>query len=76
MLRTGLLKEAFAQQSDKGYDAEKCRAGLRKRGIRSRTARKGKKSSERLGLQRWLAHYRRLAVRYEQRPTFARFFSA
>jgi hypothetical protein len=35
MLRTGLLKEAFARQSDKGYDAEKCRAALRKRGIRA-----------------------------------------
>ena len=58
-----------------GYDAEKCRAALRKRGIRSRIARKGKESSERLGRQRWviertlawLARYRRLAVRYEQR---------
>ena len=75
MLRTGLLKEAFARQSDKGYDAEKCRAALRKRGIRSRTARKGKESSERLGCHRWvvehtlacLARYCRLAVRYEQR---------
>ena len=72
---TGLLKEAFARQSDKGYDAEKCRAAQRKRGIRSRIARKGKGSSERLGRQRWvvertlawLAPYRRLAVRYEQR---------
>jgi IS5 family transposase len=53
MLRTGLLKEAFARQSDKGYDAEKCRAALRKRDIRSRIARKGKESSERLGRQRW-----------------------
>jgi transposase len=75
MLRTGLLKEAFTRQSDKGYDAEKCRAGLRKRGIRSRIARKGQESSERLGRQRWvvertlawLARYRRLAVRYGQR---------
>ena len=75
MLRTGLLKEAFARQSDKGYDAEKCRGALRKGDIRVRIARKGRKSSERLGRQRWvvertlawLAHYRRLAVRYEQR---------
>jgi transposase len=75
MLRTGLIKEAFARQSDRGYDAEKCRAALRKRGIRSRIAREGKESSERLGRQRWvvertwawLTRYRRLVVRYEQR---------
>ena len=45
-------KEAFARQSDKGYDAEKCRVVLRKRVIRSRIARKGKESSERLGRHR------------------------
>lgn len=61
--------------ADKGYDAEKCRKALRKRGIKSRIARKGKESSKRLGRHRWvvertlawLARYRRLAVRYERR---------
>ncbi len=49
---------------------------LRKRGIKkSRIARKGKESSQRLGRHRWvvertlawLAKYRRLAVCYERR---------
>ena len=61
--------------ADKGYDAKKCRKALRKRGIKSRIARKGKESSERLGRHRWvvertlawLAKYRRLTVRYERR---------
>ncbi|MCA1730264.1 MAG: IS5 family transposase, partial [Actinobacteria bacterium] len=59
----------------KAYDAKKCRQALRKRGIKSRIARKGKESSERLGRHRWvvertlawMASYRRLAVRYERR---------
>jgi transposase len=61
--------------ADKGYDAKKCRKALRKRGIKSRIARKGVESSERLGRYRWvvertlawLSRYRRLAVRYERR---------
>ncbi len=61
--------------ADKAYDAEKCRKALRKRGIKSRIARKGVDSSERLGRHRWvvertlawLAKYRRLVVRYERR---------
>jgi transposase len=61
--------------ADKAYDAKKCRQALRKRGIKSRIARKGKESSERLGRHRWvvertlawMASYRRLAVRYERR---------
>ena len=40
--------------ADKGYDAKKCRKALRKRGIKSRIARKGKESSERLGRHRWV----------------------
>ena len=59
----------------KGYDAKKCRATLRRRGIKSRIARRGIESSERLGRHRWvvertlawLDRYRRLAVRYERR---------
>jgi transposase len=61
--------------ADKGYDAKKCRKSLRKRGIKSRIARRGVESSERLGRYRWvvertlawLGRYRRLTVRYEQR---------
>jgi transposase len=61
--------------ADKGYDARACREVLKRRGIKSRIARKGKESSERLGRHRWvvesalawMARYRRLAVRYERR---------
>jgi transposase len=61
--------------ADKGYDAKKCRQALRRRGIKSRIARKGKDSSEKLGRHRWvvertlswLNRYRRLKVRYERR---------
>ncbi len=61
--------------ADKAYDAEKCREALRKRGIKSRMARKGKESSERLGRHRWVVErtlswlncHRRLKVRYERR---------
>jgi transposase len=61
--------------ADKAYDAKKCRKALRKRGIKSRIARKGKETSERLGRHRWvvertltwLSRYRRLLVRYERR---------
>lgn len=48
---------------------------MRKRGIKARIARRGIDSSERLGRHRWvvertlawLARYRRLSLRYEQR---------
>jgi len=48
---------------------------LRRRGIKSRIARRGKDTGERMGRHRWvvewtlawLAKYRRLAVRYERR---------
>jgi transposase len=61
--------------ADKGYDPRKCREVLKRRGIKSRIARKGKESSERLGRHRWvvertlawIARYRRLVVRYERR---------
>jgi transposase len=64
-----------AARTPKGYDAKKCRATLRRRGIKSRIARRGIESSERLGRHRWvvertlawLDRYRRLAVRYERR---------
>jgi len=61
--------------ADKSYDAKKCRQALRRRGIKSRIARKGKDSSEKLGRHRWvvertlswLNRYQRLKVRYERR---------
>jgi transposase len=61
--------------ADKAYDYPRCRENLRRRGIKSRIARRGKDASERLGRHRWvvertlawLARYRRLLVRYERR---------
>lgn len=61
--------------ADKGYNFARCRKALRKRGIKSRIARRGVDSSERLGRHRWvvertlswLNRYRRLKVRYERR---------
>jgi transposase len=60
--------------ADKGYDARRCRAYLRRRGITGRIARRGIESSERLGRQRWrverslswLSNYRRLAIRWDR----------
>jgi transposase len=60
--------------ADKAYDDNKCKGALRRRGIKSRIARKGIESSKRLGRHRWvvertlawLAKYRRLAIRYER----------
>jgi transposase len=61
--------------ADKAYDDKKCKAALRKRGIKSRIARKGIESTEKLGQHRWVvertlawhAKYRRLTIRYERR---------
>ena len=61
--------------ADKGYDFPRCRKALRRRGIKSRIARRGVESSERLGRHRWvvertlswLNRFRRLKVRYERR---------
>jgi len=61
--------------ADKAYDFAKCRRALSKRGIKSRIARRGIESKERLGQHRWvvertlswLSRYRRLRVRYERR---------
>lgn len=57
---------------DKGYDYRKCRLALRRRCIQARIARRGIKSSQRLGRQRWVvertfAWLSRLRVRYERR---------
>ncbi|MEW1773467.1 IS5 family transposase [Streptomyces sp. NPDC086777] len=61
--------------ADKGYDYDRLRRWLRKRGIRPRIARKGVESSRRLGRHRWvvertvawLAGCRRLHRRYERK---------
>jgi transposase len=60
--------------ADKGYDGQANRAYLRRRGIRSRIARRGVESSSGLGRQRWriertlswLSWYRRLGVRWDR----------
>ena len=62
-------------RAGKTYDARHCCAYLRKHGIKSRIARKGIDSSERLGRHRWvvertlawLNRFRRLTIRYERR---------
>jgi transposase len=64
-----------ASRLPKAYDDKKCKEALRKRSIRSRIARKGVESSEKLGRHRWvvertlawLSKYRRLTIRYERR---------
>ena len=61
--------------ADKAYDFPRCRTYLRQRGIKSRIARRGVDSSERLGRPRWvvertlawISRFRRLVVRYERR---------
>lgn len=61
--------------ADKAYDHRRCRAVLRRRGIKARIARRGVESSQRLGKHRWvvertlawLNRFRRLTIRYERR---------
>jgi transposase len=61
--------------ADKAYDDKKCKGALRRRRIKTRIARKGIESSEKLGRHRWivertlawLSKYRRLTIRYERR---------
>jgi IS5 family transposase len=60
--------------ADKGYDSAANRAWLRRRGIRSRIARRGIEPSTRLGRYRWwvaralswLSCWRRLQVRWDR----------
>jgi transposase len=68
--------------ADKGYDYPVCRAGLRRRGIIARIARRGIESAKRLGRHRyviertleWVSRFRRLARRYERKAAhFAAF---
>ena len=61
--------------ADKAYDAQWARDELKARGIKSRIARKGVESSEKLGKHRWvvertlswMSQMRRLVIRYERR---------
>ena len=79
---TGFRRQGFSEtqkagklHADKAYDFAYCRRTLRQRGIQSRIARRSFESSARLGRHRlvvertlaWLARFRRLAIRYEQR---------
>jgi IS5 family transposase len=60
--------------TDKAYDHRRCRRSLRRRGIRSRIARRMVDSSARLGRHRWtiertgawLGGFRRLRIRSER----------
>jgi transposase len=60
--------------ADKAYDHRRCRAYLRRRGIKPRIARRAIESSTRLGRHRWtiertgawLGGFRRLRIRYER----------
>ena len=57
------------------YDSRRCRAYLRRRGFKSRIARKGIESKQRLGRHRWvverthawLATFGKLRIRFERR---------
>ena len=61
--------------ADKAYDVPRCRRALARRRIKSRIARRGIESSQRLGRHRWvvertlawLGQFRRLTIRYERR---------
>ena len=60
--------------ADKGYDNQRCRRYLRRRGITARIARGGIESKERLGRYRWVVErtvswilrYKRLGLRYDR----------
>jgi IS5 family transposase len=63
-----------ALHADKGYDFDRCRRHLRRRGITARIARRGVDSGERLGRHRWvverthawLAGFGKLRIRFER----------
>jgi IS5 family transposase len=68
--------------ADKGYDFDRCRNGLRARGITPRIARRGIDSSKHLGKHRWVVErtfawinqFRRLVIRYERHADLYRAF--
>jgi transposase len=61
--------------ADRGYDHDKYRRELRRRGIRHRIARRGSEHGSGLGRRRWVVErsfawlhaFKRLAIRYERR---------
>ena len=53
-LRVGPRKRPDKLHADKGYDYERCRRDLNRRGIEARIAGRGVQSSERLGVPRWV----------------------
>ena len=71
----GSARRSSTLHADKGYDYDRCRRAVRRRGITPRFARRGIENSERLGRHRWVvertlawfARCRRLTVRYERR---------
>ncbi len=73
--RGGRRRRPAKVHVDKAYDGRPCRSALSRRGIKVRIARRGKESSEKLGLHRWVVErtfawlngQRRLRVRYERR---------
>ncbi|MDI4655129.1 IS5 family transposase [Xanthobacter autotrophicus] len=68
--------------ADKGYDFDRRRKDLRKRGITPRITRRGIDSSEHLGKHRWVVErtfawinkFRRLTIRYERHVDLYRAF--
>ena len=60
--------------ADKGYDFQRCREHLKRRGIQDRIARRGIERNDRLGRHRWvverthawLAAFGKLRVRFER----------
>jgi IS5 family transposase len=60
--------------ADKGYDFARCRAHLKRRGIKDRIARRGIERNDRLGQYRWvverthawLASFGKLRIRFER----------
>ena len=60
--------------ADKGYDFDRCRDHLKRRGIQDRIARRGIERNDRLGRHRWvverthawLAAFGKLRVRFER----------
>ena len=73
--RGHLRRRPAKVHADKGYDYDRCRAALRKRGIAQRIARRGIEPKERLGRHRWVVErtiawlhgFRRLTLRTARR---------
>jgi len=70
--------------ADKAYDHRRCRRACQRRGIKSRIARRGVDSSQKLGRHRWVIErtfawmnrFRRLTIRYERRLDVHHAFTA